>query len=52
MYDSALFDHGPPILFYDDPSFRTFDPLFLDEIDPNDFDIPLDINEDVIRWMK
>ena len=53
LYDSALFDHGPPISFYDDPSkILTFDPLYLDEIDPNDFDIPIDINDDVIRWMK
>ena len=21
-------------------------------IDPNDFDIPIDVNDDVIRWMK
>ena len=53
LYQSALLDHGPPTDFYDDPSKSlTFDPLFLDQIDPNDFDIPIDINDDVIRWMK
>jgi membrane-bound lytic murein transglycosylase D len=28
------------------------DPLHLDEIDPSEFDIPIVVNDDVIRWMK
>ena len=41
------------INFYQDP-LNTLgkDPLDLTQIDPKDFDIPIDINDDVIRWMK
>ena len=39
--------------FYQDPlKSLGKDPLDLSQIDPKDFDIPIDINEDVIRWMK
>lgn len=53
MYSSTLFEHGPPSGFYDNPSeILNYDPLFLDQIDPKDFDIPIVVNDDVIRWMK
>ena len=28
------------------------DPLFIDLIDQKDFDIPIVVNDDVVRWMK
>ena len=39
--------------FYLDP-IKTLqhDPLFIDMIDPTDFDIPIVINDDVKRWMN
>jgi len=39
--------------FYVDP-IKTLehDPLFIDMIDPNDFDIPIVVNDDVKRWMN
>ena len=39
--------------FYKDP-IKTLkhDPLFIDMIDTNDFDIPIVINDDVKRWMN
>lgn len=44
---------APPPRFYSDPvGVLSVDPLHLDEIDPNDFDIPIVVNDDVIRWMK
>ncbi len=39
--------------FYTDP-IKTLehDPLFIDMIDPKDFDIPIVVNDDVKRWMN
>ncbi len=45
--------NAPPARFYTDPvSVLAVDPLHLDEIDPSEFDIPIVINDDVIRWMQ
>lgn len=42
-----------PIDFYRDPAGHVVDdPLYLSQIDPRDFDIPVVVNDDVIRWMK
>jgi len=42
-----------PIDFYKDPAgHMADDPLYLSQIDPRDFDIPVVVNADVIRWMK
>ena len=39
--------------FYLDPiQTLQHDPLFIDMIDPTDFDIPIVINDDVKRWMN
>lgn len=44
---------APPSRFYKDPvGVLSVDPLHLDEIDPSEFDIPIVVNDDVIRWMK
>jgi membrane-bound lytic murein transglycosylase D len=44
---------APPVRFYTDPvDVLSVDPLHLDEIDPSEFDIPIVVNDDVIRWMK
>ena len=44
---------APPTRFYTDPvGVLSVDPLHLDEIDPSEFDIPIVVNDDVIRWMK
>ena len=28
------------------------DPYFLDQIDPTEFDLPIVVNDDVVRWMS
>ncbi len=39
--------------FYTDPvKTLDHDPLFIDLIDPKDFDIPIVVNDDVKRWMN
>lgn len=39
--------------FYADPvKALTVDPLFLDRVDPKEFDIPIDVNEDVAKWVR
>ena len=44
---------APPLQFYADPvAALAVDPLHLDKIDLAEFDIPIDINEDVVRWMN
>ncbi len=51
--DRAIKLAEPPIEFYTDPvAYLAADPLYLKDIDPNDFDIPMVVNEDVVRWMK
>ena len=43
---------GPPASIYADPLASTAaDPYHLAELDPADFDIPIVVNDDVIRWM-
>ena len=43
---------GPPTAVYVDPVDATAaDPYHLAELDPSDFDIPIVVNDDVIRWM-
>ena len=42
-----------PTEFYKDPSAALKpDPLFLDKIDASEFDIPVVVNDDVVKWMK
>lgn len=44
---------APPVDFYQDPvKVLEFDPLHLDKVVASDFDIPIDVNEDVVRWLK
>ena len=44
---------APPVEFYQAPvKVLDFDPLHLDKVVASDFDIPVDINEDVVRWLK
>jgi membrane-bound lytic murein transglycosylase D len=56
--ESAYIDRAfklaqPPVDFYKDPvAYLAADPLHLKEIDPSEFDIPVVVNADVIRWMK
>ncbi len=43
----------PPRAFYESPGdVLKADPLHLSAIDPSEFDIPVVVNDDVIRWMK
>jgi len=43
----------PPMDYYKDPiKVLSSDPLFLDRVDPSEFDIPIVVNEDVERWVK
>jgi membrane-bound lytic murein transglycosylase D len=44
---------GPPADFYTDPvGALSVDPLHLDLVDPSEFDIPVVVNADVVRWME
>lgn len=46
-------DSGPPVAFYTDPvQMLAVDPLHLDRVDPSEFDIPVVVNDDVVRWMQ
>lgn len=43
----------PPVEFYENPtSAVTPELLFLDRVDPGEFDIPVERNELVVKWMK
>ena len=43
----------PPVEFYTDPvAYLAADPLHLRDIDPREFDIPIVVNDDVVRWME
>ena len=43
----------PSIAFYDDPiSALDPDPLHLDQINPREFDIPIVVNDEVVKWMQ
>ncbi|MEL6345028.1 MAG: LysM peptidoglycan-binding domain-containing protein [Myxococcota bacterium] len=51
--DLVVQEMAPPVAFYKDPvTALSVDPLHLDRIDQREFDIPIVVNEDVIRWMK
>ncbi|MEQ1506791.1 MAG: LysM peptidoglycan-binding domain-containing protein, partial [Myxococcota bacterium] len=42
-----------PLAFYEDPAAAlAVDPLFLDRVDPKEFDIPVEVNEDVEKWVR
>jgi membrane-bound lytic murein transglycosylase D len=43
----------PSVGFYDDPiAALDPDPLHIDRIDPREFDIPLVVNDEVVKWMQ
>ncbi len=43
----------PPVDFYTDPvATLEADPLHLSKIDPREFDIPIVVNDDVVKWME
>jgi membrane-bound lytic murein transglycosylase D len=56
--ESAYLDRAvrlaePPIEFYTDPVAElAADPLHLKDIDPSEFDIPVVVNDSVVRWME
>jgi membrane-bound lytic murein transglycosylase D len=51
--DRAIKLSVPPIDFYTDPvAHLAADPLHLREVDPNQYDIPMVVNDAVVRWMK
>jgi len=57
LSEKALIDDlsvaEPPMEFYRDPeAVLSADPLFLDRVDPSEFDIPVVVNADVERWVK
>lgn len=42
-----------PVEFYRDPrGVMAVHPLFLDQVDPNEFDIPVVVNPEVEKWVK
>ncbi len=56
--ESAYFDRAaqlamPPMDFYKNPiEALESDPLHLRKVDPSEFDIPVVVNDSVIKWMK
>jgi len=51
--DRAIKLAEPPVDFYTDPvAYLAADPLHLRDVDPREFDIPMVVNDDVVRWMK
>lgn len=51
--DRAIRLAEPPVEFYTDPVAQlAADPLHLKDIDPSEFDIPVVVNDSVIRWME
>jgi membrane-bound lytic murein transglycosylase D len=51
--DRAIRLAEPPVDFYTDPVAQlAADPLHLKDIDPSEFDIPVVVNDSVIRWME
>lgn len=48
----VLADSDLPDLMYTDPAKALYvDPLFLDQVDPKDFDIPIEVNGSVAKWV-
>ena len=48
----VLADSDLPALMYTDPAKALYvDPLFLDQVDPKDFDIPIEVNGSVAKWV-
>lgn len=44
---------APPLALYSDPrAAMTVDPLYLDLVDPSEFDIPIETNEWVAKWVR
>jgi len=42
-----------PLAFYGDPAKHLeVDPLFLDLVDPSEFDIPIEVNAEVAKWVR
>lgn len=42
-----------PLKFYEDPvAALAVDPLFLDRVDPKEFDIPIEVNPEVEKWIR
>ena len=51
--DRAMRLAEPPLDFYADPvAHLAADPLHLKDINPDDFDIPVVVNDAVVRWME
>lgn len=51
--DLVVQEMAPPLSFYQDPvTAFADDPLHLNRVNPSEFDIPIVINEDVIRWLE
>ncbi|MEZ4236775.1 MAG: transglycosylase SLT domain-containing protein [Myxococcota bacterium] len=41
------------VQFYEDPAAAlASDPLFLDQVDPSEFDIPIEVNDAVEKWVR
>ncbi len=48
-----LEDGDAPLAMYDDPGAVLYvDPLFLDRVDPDEFDIPIEVNGAVEKWVE
>jgi membrane-bound lytic murein transglycosylase D len=48
-----LEDGDAPLGMYDDPAKVLYvDPLFLDQVDPDEFDIPIEVNGAVEKWVE
>ena len=52
FFNEQLIDSAEKSFYLDPIKSLEHDPLYIDMIDPKDFDIPIVVNDDVKRWMK
>ncbi len=52
FFNDQLIDSAEKSFYLDPIKSLEHDPLYIDMIDPKDFDIPIVVNDDVKRWMK
>lgn len=52
FFNDQLIDSAEKSFYLDPIKSLEHDPLYIDMIDPKDFDIPIVVNDDVKRWMN
>lgn len=52
LIDELSGAHAPTDFYKDPVGALTVDPLYLDRVDPSEFDIPIVVNDEVRKWVK